>query len=272
MSKRVFGEEKARFIIACVILGLEFIHRLGYVHRNIKPENIIFDKTGYVKICDFKLLRDASQTNYYDTSGTAGYMAPEVIFRQNHGCCSDIFSLGVVSYELMLGKRPYISHDRKSYIDHIIKELVQVKHADLPEGWSHESADFINRCLQRRPNCRLGYNGIEELKEHQWFDEFNWDDLEKKKMKVPFIPSGNRNFKPRTKEQVNPGGGIKSYIEYLEITKKFEGYYYDEDHKPIFEPEKDPEYIHKVSEKDIASNFDSRDAIIEYGETKENFK
>lgn len=123
------------------------MHKLGYAHRNIKPENLIFSKDGYLKICDSKLMRDVSQTNYYDTSGTAGYMAPEILFRQNHGCAADIFSLGVIGYEMMLNKLPYNGESRKEYKEHLIRELVQVREADLPEGWSVDSADFINRVI-----------------------------------------------------------------------------------------------------------------------------
>jgi serine/threonine protein kinase len=115
---------------------------------------LVFDKKGYVKICDFKLMRDASQTNYYDSSGTAGYMAPEIVFRQNHGCCADFFSLGTMTYELMMGKvnlkikfkkLPYDSNSPKEYKEALSGNPVHVKNSDLMEGWQNESADFINK-------------------------------------------------------------------------------------------------------------------------------
>lgn len=76
-----FSEEKTRFFIACIIEALEYIHNKSIIHRDIKPENLVFDSNGYLKITDFGISRIWNPDNAKETSGTPGYMAPEVMCR-----------------------------------------------------------------------------------------------------------------------------------------------------------------------------------------------
>ncbi len=89
------------FIIACVVVALEYMHSMGAIHRDVKPENMVLDRQGYVRLADFGTARMLSQSDSADFSGTPGYMAPEVMFQQGHGVAVDYFALGVVAYELM---------------------------------------------------------------------------------------------------------------------------------------------------------------------------
>lgn len=104
-----FYLNKAEFIIASLILAVEYLHHNNLIHRDLKPENIIFDEKGFVYVTDFgvsQLL--AAETELIDSSGTPGYMAPEVIANSNHDKTSDYFSLGVIAYELMLSKVNFV--------------------------------------------------------------------------------------------------------------------------------------------------------------------
>jgi len=102
--RRVFTEEQTRFFVACIVHGLSFIHKKLIIHRDIKPENLVFDTNGYLKITDFGIARIWSQDNSKETSGTPGYMAPEVMCKQTHGVAVDYYAVGVIAYECMLGR------------------------------------------------------------------------------------------------------------------------------------------------------------------------
>ncbi len=90
------------------------------IHRDIKPENIVIDKNGYARLTDFGIARVFRQNNHTDTSGTPGYMAPEVMIFQNHNYLVDYFGLGVLTYECMFGKRPFVGKSRKEIRDNIL--------------------------------------------------------------------------------------------------------------------------------------------------------
>ena len=95
----------------------------------------------------------------------------------------------------MIGTRPYLGKNRKEIKEKIMARQAKVKPDQIPKGWSIESADFINKLLQRKPNNRLGLSGSKEIKEHIWLKNFNWKDLYLGKIKAPFIPKqGGENY------------------------------------------------------------------------------
>jgi len=90
--------------MACIILSLDHIHSNNIIHRDIKPENLVLDHLGFVGLTDFGIAKIYQKENKSETSGTPGYMAPEVMCAQNHTIAVDYFALGVIGYEFMLGK------------------------------------------------------------------------------------------------------------------------------------------------------------------------
>lgn len=100
-----------------MIIALEFLHNNGVLHRDVRPANICFDADGRVSLIDLGLARVWKPNNASDTSGTPGYAAPEVLFRQNSDIVSDFFAIGVLTHELMVGRRPYPGTDRFSYME-----------------------------------------------------------------------------------------------------------------------------------------------------------
>ena len=188
-KQKIFYEEQTKFFISCIILSLEYIHTNNILHRDLKPENLVMDSQGYLKLTDFGIAKLYRKDNNKDTSGTPGYMAPEVMNGQNHTIAVDYFALGVIGYELMMKKRPYVGKNRKEIKEKIMSQQVQVKKNMVPQGWSVESADFINRLLQRKPANRLGLRGPTEVKEHLWFKGYDWKSLYLKKLISPFIPT-----------------------------------------------------------------------------------
>ena len=91
-QKRFFSESETKFFISNMILALEYIHSRNIIHRDIKPENLVLESNGYLRITDFGVAKINEEDNSSETSGTPGYMAPEVILIQNHSFCSDFFA------------------------------------------------------------------------------------------------------------------------------------------------------------------------------------
>ena len=190
---RKFTEEETKFFISCLLLGLEYIHNNNIIHRDIKPENLVSDENGYIRITDFGVAKINKEDNSSETSGTPGYMAPEVLMGKNHSFAADFFAIGVMGYEFMTGTRPYNGQNRKE-----IKYMVLKKQASIDPketNWSEESVDFINKCLKRKDYRRLGYNhGVKELKNHKWFEGFDWEGLYSKTILAPFVPKKGGNY------------------------------------------------------------------------------
>jgi serine/threonine protein kinase len=192
---RTFNEETTKFFIACIVTSLEFLHLHGIIHRDIKPENLVLDSRGYLRLTDFGIAMELLSDNSADSSGTPGYMAPEVMCRQSHGPPVDWFAMGVIAFEAMKGFRPYRGKNRAEIREQILSRQVQLRRSDIPEGWSIEAADFINKLLQRKPQHRLGFNGVHEIKNHAWLRDFPWKRLFKKQSEAPFKPPLTDNFK-----------------------------------------------------------------------------
>jgi hypothetical protein len=88
----------------------------------------------------------------------------------------------------MFGRRPYTGKSRKEIREQMVAEQVHIKKSDVPEGWSMEAADFVNKLLQRKPANRLGLNGPSEVKNHMWFKGIDWQQIIEKKAEAPFKP------------------------------------------------------------------------------------
>ena len=164
------------------------MHANKIIHKDIKPENLVFDDKGYLKINDFGIAKIYKEKNYKENGGTPGYISPEVLIGQNHSYTADYFAIGVMGYEFMLGHRPYKGKNKMEVKCDILSRQAQIKYEDKPDDWSSESVDWINRLIQRKKEKRLGVNGINEIKMHKWYSIFNWAELYFQKLKSPFIP------------------------------------------------------------------------------------
>ena len=192
-----FTETQSKFITSCILLSLEHLHSNGIVHRDMKPENILLDNNGYCYLTDFGIAKQINDLSSKNASGTLGYIAPEVLYKQEQSYTIDYFALGVMCYEMMNGYRPYNGKNRKELKENIMAKQVHVRKNDLPNGWSAESADFVNKLLQRKPFKRLGMNGIDEIKNHFWLKDVQWKDVYLKCVKSEFVPKEGDNFDSR---------------------------------------------------------------------------
>lgn len=226
------------FITSCLILALDQIHGSGYIHRDLKPENILLDKDGYVRVTDFGVARQPSPKLAADSSGTPGYMAPEVMFNRGHGFESDFYALGVIVYEMLMGKRPYQPVTRKELKEAITAKGVKVEDNPAPYGWSSEGASFINGLLNRKPEQRLGFNGgCKELMIHPWLSNFDWSGLKQRKIKSPIqISEGREYFDHSHANKADPHEDLNVQncnLEEDKLQQYFEGYDFPNFGKPL---------------------------------------
>ena len=106
-KKNIFSEKETKFLISNIILSLEYIHSNHIIHRDIKPENLVFDSKGYLHLTDFGIASEHYEKDILiNSSGTPGYMAPEVLIKKPHSFEVDFYALGIIIYELVYGKRP----------------------------------------------------------------------------------------------------------------------------------------------------------------------
>ena len=242
----VFNEIQTKFFISNIILALEYIHSRKIIHRDIKPENLVLDINGYVRLTDFGIavINDKNES-LKESSGTAGYMAPEVMLQQGHSYPADFFALGVIGYEFMIGNRPYYGKNRKQIKDFILAYQAKIKYNNMKKGWSENSKDFINRLLQRRPAKRLGYSGIKEIKNHPWLKDIDWDSLKKKKIRSPYIPKEGKEFfdkkycqeektDQKNKNLINVNGYQHAFENYTFINMNYISKYNNENYNKSF--------------------------------------
>ena len=209
IKKNVLNEEEARFYVAEIVLAIESIHKLDCIHRDIKPDNVLIDKSGHIKLTDFglskisdKIFQNNFQKNLnlnnnnikdngkpshnknYSCVGTAYYVAPEVLNKKGYGPEVDWWSLGVIFFEMLVGYVPFCSKETN---EACYKVLNWKKYLKIPDTarMSREAEDLIFKLINS-PKRRLGANGAEEIKSHPFFYGFNWDNI--LNIKPPFIP------------------------------------------------------------------------------------
>ena len=259
---RKFSEEQTRFFIANMIYALKYIHENNVIHRDIKPENLVLDENGYVRITDFGIAKENMPDNSSETSGTPGYMAPEVMKAKNHSFPVDFFAIGVIGYEFMLGKRPYYGKNRQEIKEQMLTKEAMINNENIPKGWSNDSVDFINQLLHRKIGERLGSKeGTKELMRHPWLKYYPWEELIKKNLSAPFVPDKRDNFDKNYCESIDKISE-ETKLRYEEIycsshfKKVFVNFYYNKD--------EDKNY------KDLNENSNYKNIANDLGLFKEN--
>ncbi|XP_042726983.1 cGMP-dependent protein kinase 2 isoform X3 [Lagopus leucura] len=180
-----FDEPTTKFCVGCVTEALDYLHHIEIVYRDLKPENLILDAEGYIKLVDFGFAKKiGSGQKTWTFCGTPEYVAPEVILSKGHDFSVDFWSLGILVYELLTGSPPFSGADQMTTYNLILKGIEKL---DFPRTITRRPEDLIRRLCRQNPTERLGNlrNGINDIKKHRWLNGFNWDGLKLRKLASP---------------------------------------------------------------------------------------
>ncbi|KAM9742515.1 cGMP-dependent protein kinase 2 isoform 4-T4 [Dama dama] len=180
-----FDEPTSKFCVACVTEAFDYLHRLGIIYRDLKPENLILDAEGYLKLVDFGFAKKiGSGQKTWTFCGTPEYVAPEVILNKGHDFSVDFWSLGILVYELLTGNPPFSGIDQMMTYNLILKGIEKM---DFPRKITRRPEDLIRRLCRQNPTERLGNlkNGINDIKKHRWLNGFNWEGLKARNLPSP---------------------------------------------------------------------------------------
>ncbi|KRY58332.1 Serine/threonine-protein kinase N2, partial [Trichinella britovi] len=186
----IFTEERACFYAACVTLGLQYLHDNKIIYRDLKLDNLLLDRDGYLKIADFGLCKE--NMGFEDRTstfcGTPEFLAPEVLSESMYTRSVDWWGLGVLIFEMLVGEPPFSGDDEEEIFDSIVNDDVR-----YPRFLSIEAISIMRRLLRKNPAKRLGSSeaDAEEVKKQRFFRliDWQWDDLLAKKLKPKFIPT-----------------------------------------------------------------------------------
>eukprot|EP01105_Mastigella_eilhardi_P022878 TRINITY_DN56_c0_g1_i2.p1 TRINITY_DN56_c0_g1~~TRINITY_DN56_c0_g1_i2.p1 ORF type:complete len:497 (+),score=91.34 TRINITY_DN56_c0_g1_i2:78-1568(+) len=204
--RRCLPEDGARFYAAEVLLGLEYLHMLGFIYRDLKPENILLTSAGHIVLTDFDLCKHAAKesmpqvlksmfsdirvktepgivTNSF--VGTEEYIAPEVIVGHGHTSSVDWWTFGILLYEMLFGCPPFRGKDREETFSQIL--LCTLKFPPHKFPVSKHALDIVKQLLRVEPNKRLGtVNGACDVKQHRFFAGVKWSML--RNQTPPIVP------------------------------------------------------------------------------------
>ncbi|EAS34359.1 AGC/PKA protein kinase [Coccidioides immitis RS] len=180
-----FPNPVAKFYAAEVTLALEYLHSQNIVYRDLKPENLLLDRHGHLKITDFgfaKEVRDITWT----LCGTPDYLAPEVVSSKGYNKSVDWWSLGILIFEMLCGFTPFWDSGSPMKIyENIVHGRVKYPPFLVPDA-----RDLLSQLITPDLTKRLGNlrGGSEDVKNHAWFSEVTWDRLARKDIDAPYIP------------------------------------------------------------------------------------
>jgi serum/glucocorticoid-regulated kinase 2 len=181
-----FSESRARFYAAEISLALQCLHDNKIIYRDLKPENVLLDDEGHIRLTDFGLSKESTQGQQltHTFCGTPEYLAPEVIQGSWYGHAVDWWSMGTLLYEMLTGWPPFYNENL-----HVMYERITRAPLNFPNDMSNEAKSLLTGLLQRDPRKRLGSkDGMQDFKDHPFFASINWRELYEKKTPPPFIP------------------------------------------------------------------------------------
>ena len=186
--ERFFSNERTQFYAAEIVLALDHLHKNNCIYRDLKPENVLLDKDGHIKLADFglsKIMLEKNKAKAFTLCGTPDYLAPEILEDKGYDKTVDWWSLGALIYEMLVGYSPFKMKKGEQLNIEKYKQPVPLHNHFTPEAKM-----IITDLLVVEPSKRLGYgsNGTENIKKHPFFKDINWEELYNKKVEPEFVP------------------------------------------------------------------------------------
>ena len=219
----LLNKEQTNFYIASMMVAIQYLHESKIIYRDIKPENIIIEENGYLKLIDFgtaKEIEDRTKT----IIGTPHYMAPEIITGEGYSFQVDYWSISICMYEFMCGEVPFGEKDEdpmEIYFTIINKNLT------FPNKYVTVSKEFksiMKKMLDKNPSYRL--SNFHSIKNNLWFKDFKWDELTNLNLKPPYLPiihNSSFDFNEKCKPLFNDNKQqFKNYVDYIKENFKNE--------------------------------------------------
>ncbi|XP_073979021.1 serine/threonine-protein kinase Sgk2-like isoform X1 [Rhodnius prolixus] len=181
-----FSEARARFYAAEITCAVGHLHSLGVIYRDLKPENILVDSDGHIMLTDFGLSKESDRTD--TLCGTPQYLAPEVIRKEAYDRTVDWWCLGVLLYEMMYGLTPFYASNTAEMYNRILHKGVRMR-----PGVSYQARSIMTQLLEKDSKRRLGSGegDADDIKNHPFFDNIDWEKVKRKDLEVAFKPDLN---------------------------------------------------------------------------------
>lgn len=179
-----FSQDTAKFYAGQIVDVFASLHKDNIIYRDLKPENLLIDAEGFVRVTDFGFAKQIDDRTW-TLCGTPEYLAPEIIQSKGHGKAVDWWALGILLYEMLAGFPPF--YDENPFG---IYQKILVGKFEFPRHFSPEARDLIKRFLQADRTKRIGNlrNGAEDVRNHAFFKGLDWKKLYDRKLTPPFVP------------------------------------------------------------------------------------
>ena len=181
-DQSLLEEKIAKFLVAELILGLQCLHQKGILYRDLKPENLLLDSEGHIHLADFGLAKQGKEGQDITAQsfcGSPAYLAPEMLKKEGVTKAGDVYQVGVVLYEMLVGIPPYYNDNIK-----ILYQNIEKGRLKIPKYLSPEAKKCLVKMLHKNPSKRPR---LDQLMKEPFFADIDWGKLAKKQVDPPVV-------------------------------------------------------------------------------------